>query len=87
MIKSDIARAVYNTHGGISHKEAREIVDLILELMMAPLVRGQNVKMSGFGSLNVIRRRSRAGRNPQTGKRIVLKPSYYVTFRPSKKVF
>jgi integration host factor subunit alpha len=87
VIKSDIARAVYDAHGGISHKEAREIVDLILELMMSSLVKGQNVKMSGFGSLNVIRRRGRAGRNPQTGRRIMLKPSYYVTFRPSKEVF
>ncbi len=61
-----------------------ELVELILERMKESLVQGDNVKMSGFGSLNVIRRKGRLGRNPQTGDRIQLKPSKYVTFRPSR---
>ncbi len=87
MIKADLAKAVYETHGGISQKEAREIVDVIIVHMKDALIGGQNVKLSGFGSLNLIHRRARSGRNPQTGDRIRLKPSKYVTFRPSRKVF
>ena len=87
LIKADLARTVYETHGGISQKEAREIVDLIIAHIKNTLISGQNVKLSGFGSINLIHRRARAGRNPQTGNRIRLKASKYVTFRPSKKVF
>ena len=87
MIKADLARSVYETHGGISHREARDLVDFILARMKSRLVAGESVKLSGFGSLVVIRRRGRLGRNPQTGDRLQLAPSSYVTFRPSRKIF
>lgn len=61
-----------------------ELVEFILERMKESLVQGENVKMSGFGSLNIICRKGRLGRNPQTGARIKLAPSKYVTFRPSR---
>jgi integration host factor subunit alpha len=74
-------------HGGISYREAREIVDFLLERIKATLIEGENVKLSGFGSFNVIQRKGRLGRNPQTGQRLQLPPSRYVTFRPSRKTF
>ncbi len=87
MIKADLARTVYEAHGGISRQEARDLVDFILDRMKSRLVSGEHVKLSGFGSLVVIKRRGRLGRNPQTGTRLKLAPSSYVTFRPSRKVF
>ncbi len=87
VIKADLARAVYDAHGGISHREAKEIVDLVFDRIKTRLSEGENVKLSGFGSLNVINRRGRMGRNPQTGDRLQLGPSRYITFRPSRKVF
>lgn len=87
MIKADLARNIYDVHGGISHREAREIVDFMLDKMKGRLVSGESVKLSGFGSLVVIRRKGRLGRNPQTGARLQLRPSKYVTFRPSRKTF
>ncbi len=87
VIKADLARAVYEAHGGISFREAKEIVDLIFDRIKTTLSNGDNVKLSGFGSLNVIHRQGRVGRNPQTGDRLQLDPSRYITFRPSRKVF
>ena len=87
MIKADLARTIYETHGGISFREAREIVDFMFKRMKSSLVEGDNVKLAGFGSLNVIKRKGRLGRNPQTGSRLELAPSKYVTFRPSRKTF
>ena len=84
LIKADLAQVVYERHGGVSYKEAMELVELILARMKESLAKGENVKMSGFGSLNVIQRKGRLGRNPQTGDRIKLMPSKYVTFRPSR---
>ncbi|MDA2927419.1 integration host factor subunit alpha [Acidobacteria bacterium AH-259-G07] len=84
MIKADLAHIVYEKHGGISHREAKELVELIIENIKDSLVRGESVKLTGFGSLNVVQRKGRQGRNPQTGDRIVLAPSTYVSFRPSR---
>ncbi len=86
MIKSDLARIVYETHGGISRKDAAEIVDLVIGGIKEGIARGENVKLSGFGSLNLIHRQARPGRNPQTGGRITLKESKYVSFRPSRSL-
>ena len=87
MIKTDLTKVVYETHGGVSYREAREIVDYLLDRIKGKLIEGENVKLSGFGSFNVIERKGRLGRNPQTGERLQLAPSKYVTFRPSRKTF
>jgi integration host factor subunit alpha len=84
MIKADLARIVYETHGGMSYREAAELVDFVLESIKDRLIKGENVKLTGFGTFNVIERKARAGRNPQTGDRIELSSSRYVTFRPSR---
>jgi integration host factor subunit alpha len=84
MIKADLAQIVYETHGGISYREALEMVDSMLEQIKDSLSRSENVKLTGFGTFNVIERKARYGRNPQTGARILLPPSRYVTFRPSR---
>lgn len=84
MIKSDLARIVYETHGGISYREAAEIVDLVVEAIKESLVRQEDVKLTGFGTFNLVPRKSRMGRNPQTGERIKLDPSNHVTFRISR---
>ena len=84
MIKTDIAQIVYERHGGISFAEAKDMVEMILGSVKKTLVSGENVKLSGFGTLNVIQRKGRLGRNPQTGERMKLASSRYVTFRPSR---
>ena len=65
----------------ISEEATQKVTEV---LRSGNLVQGENVKMSGFGSLNVIQRKGRLGRNPQTGDRIELMSSKYVTFRPSR---
>lgn len=85
MIKADIARIVYETHGGISYQEAKELVEVMLKSMKEHLARGENVKLSGFGSLKIVNRKDRMGRNPQTGERILIPSSNYVSFHPSRR--
>ena len=86
MIKADLAQIVYETHGGISYREALDMVDTILETMKESLAKNQNIKLTGFGTFSIVERKARYGRNPQTGERILLPPSRYVTFRPSRLV-
>lgn len=86
MVKADLARAVYETHGGLTHQESKEMVTLILDSIKSELLRGENVKLSGFGSFRVISLKARLGRNPKTRARMRLGPSRRVTFRPSRLI-
>ena len=86
MIKADLARVVYDRHGGVSQREALEIVETLLERMKARLISGESVKLSGFGTLHVVNRKERVGRNPQTGETMRLKSSKFITFKPSKQL-
>lgn len=84
MTKADLARVVYERHGGISNKEASRLVDLILSFIKAGLLRGERVQISGFGTFVVKEKKGRKGRNPQTGEEMIIEPRKAVVFRPSK---
>ncbi len=84
MTKADLARRVYDRHGGISNKEAAKLVDLILELIKTGLGGGDKVQISGFGTFLVRKKKERKGRNPQTGEEMTIRSRKSVVFRPSK---
>lgn len=84
MTKADLAKVVYERHGGISNKEASQLVDSILDFIKARLVRGEKVQITGFGTFVIRDKRGRRGRNPQTGKEMAILPRKAVVFRPSK---
>lgn len=84
MTKADIARIVYERHGGISNREAARLVEQIFETVKSRLSAGQKVQITGFGTFLVRQKRERRGRNPQTGEEMVIKSRRSVVFRPSK---
>ncbi len=84
MTKADLARVVYDRHGGMSNKEAARLVDLILELIKKGLGGGEKVQISGFGTFLVREKKERKGRNPQTGEEMIIRSRKSVVFRPSK---
>jgi nucleoid DNA-binding protein len=86
MTKADLARAIYDRHGGISNQEAQRIVDTIFETIKDRLLAGEEVRIVGFGSLEVVTRRTRRGRNPMTGEDIQLPERRALVFRPSRSM-
>ena len=86
MTKADLARAIYERHGGVTIGEALRLVDLIFEILRGRLIAGEKVRIVGFGTLEVIERKPRAGRNPSTGERIGLKSHRALVFRPSRSI-
>ncbi|MFK7873207.1 MAG: integration host factor subunit alpha [Oligoflexales bacterium] len=71
---------------GYPVKEAKEILEMILEEVKVQLEEGREVKISGFGKWTVKPKRSRPGRNPHTGQRIEISARRVVTFHPSDKL-
>ncbi len=82
MTKADIVNALFE-NVGLPKKESEEIIEIILETMKQTFAEGESIKISGFGSFNVRKKRSRRGRNPKTGEDIEISPRSVVTFRPS----
>jgi len=82
MTKADLITIV-TENIGFSEKESHNIVDLFLEIMASTLQSGEPVKISGFGTWTVKEKKSRNGRNPQTGAAMVLDGRRVVVFKAS----
>jgi nucleoid DNA-binding protein len=86
MTKADLADAIYRRHGALSRKEAAALVDTVLGGIRQGLAAGDPVKISGFGSFYVVRRKPRPGRNPRTGQEVRIPGHSAPVFRPSRRV-
>lgn len=84
MTKADIIERIYERVGGLSKKEASQIVETIFDLMKSTLEAGDKIKLSGFGNFVVRDKNSRIGRNPQTGNEITISARRVLTFKPSQ---
>ncbi len=83
MTKVDIISSVYEKVG-FSKKEAVRVVETIFDIMKESLERGEKIKISGFGNFIVRKKRTRRGRNPQTGDDIEISARSILTFKPSQ---
>jgi integration host factor subunit alpha len=70
----------------IDKKKATESVEKIIEIIKSTLESGEDVLMSGFGKFCVNEKDQRKGRNPATGKDLILPARKIVTFKCSGKL-
>ena len=82
LTRMDLSEAVFR-EVGLSRNESAELVENILNLMSNALVRGEQVKISSFGTFSVRDKKARIGRNPKTGEEVPITPRRVLTFRPS----
>ena len=66
---------------GLTRKKSIEIVETLLELIKQSLESGDDVMISGFGKFSVKQKAKRKGRNPATGKDMVLAPRKVIAFK------
>ncbi|MHA6317043.1 integration host factor subunit alpha [Altererythrobacter sp. CAU 1778] len=85
LTRADLAEAL-NRKLGFSRSESLDMVESILAKMCGALDKGENVKISGFGSFILRDKRERVGRNPKTGVEVPITPRRVVTFRASQKL-
>jgi integration host factor subunit alpha len=83
MTKADLVELIYERVGS-SKKEAGDVVEAVFGIIKESLCRGEKVKISGFGSFAVNRKRARRGRNPQTGVSITIDSRTVLSFKPSQ---
>ena len=86
MTKADLAHMVYERHGKMTNRDAARFVDLVFDLIKQHLHEGESIHIVGFGTLEVVSRKPRPGRNPITGERIELAARRALVFRPSRSM-
>jgi len=67
-------------------RQANEILTQVIDMIAKSLKKGDKVRLSGLGILQVRKRAARMGRNPQTGEPIKIKASKKIAFRPAKEL-
>ncbi|HEV2630970.1 MAG TPA: HU family DNA-binding protein [Pseudolabrys sp.] len=68
----------------LTKKQGLEIMENLIAMITKHLKKGERVKISGLGILQVRKRAARMGRNPATGEAIKIKASKKVAFRAAK---
>ena len=67
-----------------SKADAERTFDTITEIILGCLKSDEAVKIAGFGTYKVAKRKARIGRNPRTGEQIQIAASQKVKFLPAK---
>lgn len=82
LTRMDLSESVFR-EVGLSRNESAQLVETVLEELSDALVRGEQVKISSFGTFSVRDKTARVGRNPKTGEEVPIEPRRVLTFRPS----
>ena len=85
LTKADMAERLFDDLG-LNKREAKELVEAVVEEVRGSLEVGRQVKLSGFGNFDLRDKNQRPGRNPKTGEEIPISARRVVTFRPGQKL-
>ena len=80
--RNDIIEAISN-NVGLSLSDSSKIIEEIFEFILNELEKGDDVKISSFGTFSVRYKKSRIGRNPKTGIEVPITERNVVTFSSS----
>ena len=83
MNKNDLVASVASS-AGLSKSDSAKAVDSVFDSISSSLSGGNEVRLVGFGTFSVTRRRATEGRNPRTGERIQIPASNQPKFRAGK---
>ena len=70
----------------MTKKEARKLLDSVLDLIQETLLQGEEVKLVGFGKFAVRARKASSRINPQTKRPIQVAAKVVPLFRPGKEL-
>ncbi len=83
--RADVAETIYEEIG-LSRKDSGDILDMIIDEIKSELVKGNDVKLSSFGTLALRKKNPRIGRNPKTGVEAEISARTVISFKPSQNL-
>ena len=69
---------------GLGRGDATKAVEAVFESISAALKKGDEVRLVGFGTFSVSKRKASTGRNPRTGEPMTIKASSQPKFKAGK---
>ena len=85
MNKNDLISSVADT-SGLSKGDAIKAVEAVFETISTALGNGDEVRLVGFGTFSVARRKASTGRNPRTGEPMKISASSQPKFKAGKSL-
>jgi DNA-binding protein HU-beta len=83
MNKQELVGAVAD-HTGLSKSDAAKAVDAVFDAITGELKKGGDVRLVGFGTFSVTKRKASTGRNPRTGETMTIAASSQPKFKAGK---
>ena len=83
MNKNDLIGAVADA-SGLTKGDAGKAVEAVFEAITGALGKGDEVRLVGFGTFSVAKRKASTGRNPRTGEPMAIKASSQPKFKAGK---
>ena len=83
MNKQELIAAVAE-QTGLARSDTARVVETLLDTITSQLKHGTEVRLVGFGSFSVSRRKASTVRNPRTGEPMNIKATSQPKFRPGK---
>ncbi|MCH4151930.1 MAG: HU family DNA-binding protein [Sphingobium sp.] len=83
MNKQDLIGAVADG-SGLSKTDAAKAVEGVFDAITGALKKGDEVRLVGFGTFSVSKRKASTGRNPRTGEAMTIKASSQPKFKAGK---
>ena len=83
MNKTELVAAVAE-QADISKKDAEKVLKAFVDVVTEEMKKGEKVQLVGFGTFEVSERAERTGRNPQSGKEMVIPASKAPKFKAGK---
>jgi len=84
LTKRDLSLVLANKHG-LTQEKAIEVMQTVLNEIIAALKRGENVEFREFGVFSLVVRKARIGRNPRKPSETIMVPERHdVKFKPGR---
>lgn len=85
MNKTQLVEKVAKSTDG-TKADAAKYIDAVFDAISGTLKKGDEVRLVGFGTFYVAKRKATTGRNPRTGAPIKIAASKQPKFRPGKQL-
>ena len=83
LTRAELRESVYSRLPQLSRSQISNLVDAVFEEMALAFLRDEPVKLRGFGTFKIRKKRQRIGRNPKTGVDAIITPRKVITFHAS----
>jgi DNA-binding protein HU-beta len=83
MNKQELIANVADT-SGLTRSDSVKAVEAVFDTIAAALKKGDEVRLVGFGTFTISKRKASTGRNPRTGEPMTIKASSQPKFKAGK---